>query len=285
MPTFSEAVFCFIGILLLQVGVLMFMKPELNSTSLLRTMVVQQLITIACPAAFMGIMLTTSPRATFRLRLPSASSMGMAVVLACAVHPLSLELMTFLAEQGVFPETPELVGRVNQLMTGNQPLWVLLAVFAVTPAICEELAFRGFVLSGLARGGRLAIAIAISSMMFGVVHMIPQQVFNATLVGLLIGLIAVHSRSLFPGIVFHFLTNAIAVVHARGRFLSVPEGLFFDRDGDGHLRYNAPVLLICAVLVAFFATRMIRDLIREQTAKRRGELEPYVDPHPTKSPA
>ena len=115
--------------------------------------------------------------------------------------------------------------------------------------------------------------------------MIPQQVFNATLVGLLIGLIAVHSRSLFPGIVFHFLTNAIAVVHARGRFLSVPEGLFFDRDGDGHLRYNAPVLLICAVLVAFFATRMIRDLIREQTAKRRGELEPYVDPHPTKSPA
>jgi hypothetical protein len=85
------------------------------------------------------------------------------------------------------------------MKTGDKPTWLLLLVFAVTPAICEELAFRGFILSGLARGGRLAIAIGISSMMFGIIHMIPQQAFNAALLGLVLGLLAIYSRSLFPG--------------------------------------------------------------------------------------
>lgn len=285
VPTFSEAVFCFIGILLLQVAALTMMKPDFNPSSILRLLVVQQLVTICCPAAFMGILMTTSPRATFRLRMPSLSSMLSAVVLVFAVHPLSVELMTYLGEQGVFPETPQAVARLDSLMNGSQPLWMLLCVFALTPAICEELAFRGFILSGLARGGRLAIAIAISSLMFGIVHMIPQQAFNATLLGLLIGLIAVHSRSLFPGIAFHFLTNALNVVYAQGGLSFVPEGLFFGRDEGGHLRYNAPVLLICTLVVVVLSTRMIRDLIREQDAKRRGELEPYVDPHLAGTPA
>ena len=44
-------------------------------------------------------------------------------------------------------------------------------------------------------------------------HIIPQQVFNAALVGLVLGLIAVRGKSLWPCIVFHFIYNAMAVLH------------------------------------------------------------------------
>ncbi len=44
--------------------------------------------------------------------------------------------------------------------------------------------------------------------------MIPQQVFNAALLGLVLGLLAIYSRSLFPAMIFHFLNNALATFHA-----------------------------------------------------------------------
>ena len=50
--------------------------------------------------------------------------------------------------------------------------------------------------------------------MFGFLHVLMslfQQLFNATLLGVVLGLLAVRSRSLLPGIVFHFLNNALAI--------------------------------------------------------------------------
>ena len=70
---------------------------------------------------------------------------------------------------------------------------------AVAPGICEELAFRGFVLSGLTRSARPGVAIVLSAVAFGIIHIIPQQVFNATLLGLLLGLLADSQPKLVAG--------------------------------------------------------------------------------------
>ncbi len=275
VPAFPEAGFCFILILMLQFVAMTYMKPDLSvgdpGITMMRLIVVQQLTMVACPAVFMGVLLTTSLRATFRLRMPSLTAMGIGVGLAIVAHPLSVELSQFLVEYQVFPELPESARQVMTLMrTGERPTWLLLLVFAVTPAICEELAFRGFILSGLARGGRLAIAVGISSLMFGIIHMIPQQAFNAALLGLVLGLLAVYSRSLFPAMAFHFFNNAIATLHAgeAGR-LSV-DGVFFSRDAEGYLRYESPLLILCAVAMALMIIYMVKVVVRDQDAKRRG---------------
>jgi sodium transport system permease protein len=50
--------------------------------------------------------------------------------------------------------------------------------------------------------------------MFGFLHVLLslfQQLFNATLLGIVLGLLAVRSRSIVPGLIFHFLNNTIAV--------------------------------------------------------------------------
>jgi len=280
VPAFPEAVFCFILILMLQFVGMTYMKPDLNvddpGRMMMRLIVVQQLTMVACPAVFMGILLTTSLRATFRLRRPTLTAMGLGIGLAFIAHPLTVELSQFLVDHQVFPELPESARQVMALMkAGERPVWLLMMVFAVTPAICEELAFRGFILSGLARGGRLAIAVGISSLMFGIIHMIPQQVFNAALLGLVLGLLAIYSRSLFPAMAFHFFNNAIATLHARegGRF--VADGVFFSRDSDGFLRYEAPLLILCGVAGMLMIIHMVKFVIREQDAKRRGLLPAF----------
>lgn len=275
VPALPEAGFCFILILMLQFVAMTYMKPDLTNgdpgLTMMRLIVIQQLTMIACPAVFMGMLLTTSLRATFRLRMPSITAMALGVGLAIVAHPLSVELSQFLVEHQVFPELPESARQVMGLMkTGDKPTWLLLLVFAVTPAICEELAFRGFILSGLARGGRLAIAVGISSIMFGIIHMIPQQAFNAALLGLILGLLAIYSRSLFPAMAFHFCNNAIATFHAGEGGTIVADGVFFSRDPDGFLRYEAPLLILCAIAGILMIVHMIKVVIRDQDAKRRG---------------
>lgn len=275
VPVLPEAGLCFVVILMLQFAAMSLMQPDLNGPdpagAMMQQIVVQQLAMVACPAVFMGLLLTTSLRATFRLRRPTLTAMGFAVAAAVMVHPLSVELSQLLVQYEVFPPLPPAVQRIMLTMQSDQqPLWVLIMVFAVAPAICEELAFRGFILSGLARGGRLAIAIVLSSVMFGIIHMIPQQAFNAALIGLILGLLAVYSRSLFPAITFHFCNNTIALLHARATGGLGSDRVFFSRDADGVLRYELPLLILCAVALFLLVLHMVRVVIRDQNLKRRG---------------
>ena len=80
-------------------------------------------------------------------------------------------------------------------------------------------------------------------------HIIPQQAFNAALMGLLPGLVVVHSRSLFSSMAFHFCTYALALLYSRNALPVTADGLFFSRDNLDDIRYGAPVLLICVVCV------------------------------------
>ena len=285
VPAFPEAVFCFILILMLQFVAMKYMGTDLNApdpgSSMMRLIVVQQLSMIACPAVFMGLLLTTSLRATFRLRMPSLTAMAIGICLALIAHPLSMELSRFLVEYKVFPQLPESAGRVIALMkTDERSTWLLLMVFAVTPAICEELAFRGFILSGLARGGRLAIAIGISSLMFGIIHMIPQQAFNAALLGLVLGLLAIYSRSLFPAMAFHFCNNALATFYQKDGSSSdqfQTDGVFLSRYDDGHLSFQAPLLILCGIAGVLLIVYMIKVVSKEQDLKRRGLIPAYSE--------
>ncbi|MEM8733603.1 MAG: ABC transporter permease subunit/CPBP intramembrane protease, partial [Planctomycetota bacterium] len=94
------------------------------------------------------------------------------------------------------------------------PLGLVLFAFAFTPAVCEELLFRGFVLSALNRYSAWW-AIAVSSIMFGLMHVLTSNVlaverfFPTAFMGLLLGLIAIRTGSILPGMVLHFLHNAL----------------------------------------------------------------------------
>ena len=97
---------------------------------------------------------------------------------------------------------------------GDVPIAELLLVFAVLPAICEEVAFRGFILSGLRHLGSRWRAIIISSIFFGLAHFALQQSLVAGMFGLVLGYIAVQTGSLYPCIAFHMVHNGLTLLSA-----------------------------------------------------------------------
>jgi sodium transport system permease protein len=267
-PSSVEAVICIVLIMLLQFGVLELRHGTgpLSGIEMLRLLIIQQLVFIGCPALFMGIMLTTSVVRTFRLRLPSWKYLLMACAMPLALHPLSFSLGMWL-QKWFFPPLPEQIAQIARVMANPEiPWWLVILAIAVAPAVCEELAFRGFILSGFVRSSRPSVAIVLSSLAFGIVHMVPQQVFNAMLLGVLLALFALRSGSLLPGILFHLTFNSLEIVRERASSLDL-KGPVVDwfittttsKDNEHLLQYSWPTLAIAFVVAALLIANLIRS--------------------------
>ncbi|MCD6065093.1 MAG: family intrarane metalloprotease [Flavipsychrobacter sp.] len=87
------------------------------------------------------------------------------------------------------------------------------AVMAIMPAICEELLFRGAVMRIIhARNKRTGVAIAVSALVFAIVHYNPAGLIAIFLAAVLLGGIYYLTGSLWLSILAHFLNNGVQIV-------------------------------------------------------------------------
>ncbi len=96
--------------------------------------------------------------------------------------------------------------------SGWHMLMFNMVVFAVTPAICEEIFFRGFLQKQLMRLIPPYAAIGITAFIFSLVHFQFYGFFSRFFLGLLLGFFYYHSRSLWTSILAHFFFNAFSVI-------------------------------------------------------------------------
>lgn len=94
---------------------------------------------------------------------------------------------------------PDWLGFIIQVLT-----------VAVIPAICEEILHRGILLQGSKQIG-IKKAILISSLMFGLIHFNVNQFFYAFIVGMLMALVCVVAKSIYPAMIIHFTNNFLSV--------------------------------------------------------------------------
>jgi sodium transport system permease protein len=253
-PTISAAIFC--GVILL---VVRFFASSLvgmpTSWATFSTSTLVSLIAfIAAPALFMAVMLTRNPRQTLLLRVPRPAAVVMAILLAVAIHPLGMAMAE--GVRTLYPfnyEIQQQLGTISKLIEDAPHIWAILAVLAVAPAICEELAFRGFILSGFRRLGHRWGAILASSIFFGAAHGILQQSISAFAVGVVIGYVAVQTGSLLPGIMFHFAYNSLSLVMALRAPALLDQhpawGELYSVGSEG-LTYQLPAVMISVLLTA-----------------------------------
>ena len=90
---------------------------------------------------------------------------------------------------------------------------IILTFFrvAITAAVVEELAFRGYVMGNLRRYGD-GFAIAVSSVVFALLHGNMVQAPFALMAGCALGYLSVKTGTLWTGIIIHALNNSISTV-------------------------------------------------------------------------
>ncbi|MCL4692622.1 MAG: ABC transporter permease [Candidatus Hydrogenedentes bacterium] len=150
-------------------------------------------------------------RNALSLRLPPAGVWLATLVIAVGWATLSLQFSVW--QQKILPFPEDLAKQMEELIgLGNQPFWFLILVLALSPAICEEVVFRGAVLSGLRRHlpwWALFLCVGIA---FGVAHISIHRMILTALSGILLTYLVWRSRSIFPGMLTHFLINTTGIV-------------------------------------------------------------------------
>ncbi len=98
-------------------------------------------------------------------------------------------------------------------MSTSLPYFMLgLVIFAVLPAISEELIFRGLIQKSLMSKYSGFVTIIISTLLFVLVHGSLQQTVYQLLVGLMLGYLSVVGGSVVYSMILHFLNNAFVLV-------------------------------------------------------------------------
>ena len=125
-------------------------------------------------------------------------------------------------------------------------LLVLLST-AVTPAVVEEFAMRGVVLSCLKRYGN-GFALFVSSVIFGLMHGNFEQIPFAMLLGLYLGFITIKTESILPAVFLHFLNN----------FFSVVTDYLFDALGHSAAQFLYPIYFLTLFVFGFIGILMLK---------------------------
>ena len=158
---------------------------------------------------------------------------------------------TWLGEQIPYEMPAEMEAMLNEIMRNR---WGYLAVGILAP-LTEEVVFRGAVLRVLLKlfGQRWHwLPIALSAVVFGLVHGNIQQFVHATLIGLILGWMYYRTDSILPGIVFHWVNNSAAYVIAN-LLPNANEVKLVDLfGGDQRAVYIALGSSLCLMLPALF---------------------------------
>lgn len=140
------------------------------------------------------------------------------------------------------------------LEMSNEPLGVLS--MALVAPLVEEMIFRGTIQGYLMRRCRNPwTAIIASALIFGAIHMNPQQVVYAFLLGTIFGWIYYRTRSLMPVILGHVLNNSVAVASMK---IWGTEDIEAITASDTMMML--PLLLVIAAGVVSLAMKLNREL-------------------------
>jgi sodium transport system permease protein len=178
---------------------------------------------------------------------------------------LSLQLSVW--QQKVFPMPEDLAAAMERLIGfGSQPLWFLLLVLALSPAICEEVVFRGAVLSGLRKHLPWWALLLCVGIAFGVAHISIHRMMLTALSGIVLTYIVWRSGSIFPGMLTHFLINATGILLQSE---SVPRSMRPMIDHALKEEHGLPWWLIVAATLLWIGGILLMERYRPSSAVRK----------------
>ncbi|QDV63147.1 ABC transporter permease subunit/CPBP intramembrane protease [Crateriforma conspicua] len=160
---------------------------------------------------------------SFRLRtFPWTAALG-AIILGLGAWVFAHEAFVLADAVGIKGLTESKIAQTEKVLEAWKQVSpvLLLATLAMTPAVIEELCFRGFLFSAFAKFMSPAKTIIVTAVLFGAFHVLTgnalllERFVPSTLLGLILGWIAYRTGSVIPGMLMHFVHNGLLELAAR----------------------------------------------------------------------
>ena len=202
---------------------------------------------------------------------------------ACYGAAMIMQILTLLlARLFVGTEVADSFNATDSMLSSDMPSAILRFIQAVIFApIFEELWFRGVALESLRPYGN-GFAIFVTAILFGITHANLAQFFYATVFGIFLAYVAIHTGSLIAPMILHAMMNGISSVTTL--LLADPDvAEYVAASMEGEILpittasvrmyavWNAAVLLFIAVGIIMLIVKLVR-IKRYKVPKVQTEL-------------
>ncbi len=169
---------------------------------------VSQAMILIIPLAYAWY-IKTDMKKLFSIRPPKVRGIVSALCMFLGGYMINLVLSILLSS--IFKESTQNVNGVFEELL-KAPIWAIIFILAVLPAIGEELMFRGFILGSLKGRQKILTAMILSSAVFGLYHMSLVKLIPTAFLGFLLAALAIGNESIIPAMLMHFLNNLTSVL-------------------------------------------------------------------------
>lgn len=143
-----------------------------------------------------------------------------------------------------------------------------LVIYAVLPAVAEEIVFRGVIQTSIQSKYNGAVAITVSTILFVFMHGALQQTVYQLVMGIMLGYVACVGGSILYSIILHFLNNAFVILF--GCFEIVP----YLSEGYVHYNFFSLVFPICIFLLGVILAGILFWVLKYLRTKNFFRFEP-----------
>lgn len=251
----------FLILILLQVFGGYLLKPivkivKFNIASLLLT---TQLVFLILPIIIYFIVTRQSVKETLRFNKLKPRSAALVVVIGFLFVPVAM----FLGYVTSF----FFYNNVQDVFKGLQglPLGAMVAIVALTPALCEEMTMRGVVLSGY-NGSKIWKAALINGFLFSVLHLNPPQFLYTFVLGMILAYVVRITNSIFASMIIHFVFNGTSTVTSWINMKQSASAIKKSQDMINNTNTKVMITIflgIIAVVAIAAIITLIKELIRD----------------------
>lgn len=181
------------------------LAPYLGIYSSLITEILLVVISVGVFVIFHGKM-----KMIFPFKRPEFSKVMGTLVLWLGAYLASMTVTIIIAY--FFPAEVMGASQGVQGMIDSLPTILGIFVVALSPAICEEMAFRGALLSCFRTMKSRWAAILIVSAIFGAFHGSIWRMIPTMMLGIAMGYLLFETENMFYNMLFHFINNAVPVL-------------------------------------------------------------------------
>lgn len=161
-------------------------------------------------------------------------------------------------------------------MTSDPKVFLFsLFVIAISPAICEEIMFRGVIMNEYENISKRQ-AIIFSAILFGIFHVNIQNLVGPILLGIIFGITVYKTNSIYASMIGHAINNGIALTigyFATKAEEALPQTETVDLPVEG-MFFQIQLMISIAIIgiLAFLSHKVLKKLIKDLPRSEKGEF-------------
>ena len=200
---------------------------------------------------------------------PSMALVSALAALAGVMTALSLGSLWMLGLEGL---GARLVDQSLPVAKGSGALVTMVLTFCMLPGVFEELLFRGFILGAWERRGT-KYALVVSTMLFAGLHGSIVGLPTQIVLGFAIGYLVINTDSLYAGMIYHTVHNAVLVVLAQVQQQAATSGQTLYESVGGAAGVMLLALQTLVYGTVFWAILAVSGWYREKQGRTFEQIE------------